>query len=110
MSDRILGFIGMGNMAKAILKRILANGWIVPQNIIAFDISADSLNKTCEETGIRMAESNADVVENADLVVLAVKPDVCGEVLSEVGWKFTEGKALLSIVLGWTSEQRSESS
>ncbi len=105
MNDKVLGFIGMGNMASAILARILANSWIAPQNVIAFDIAAAALDKTCLETGIRKAESNADVVESADMIILAVKPDVCGEVLSEVGWKFTEDKALFSIVLGWTSEQ-----
>lgn len=99
----VLGFAGMGNMAKAMLTRVLSSGIHAPDDIIGFDIAEEALTKTCSETGIHMAGSNIGVARQADIVILAVKPDVCGKVLSEISPGMTNAKALVSIVLGWTT-------
>lgn len=98
-----IGFIGTGNMAQAILFGIVKHNTVPPQNIYAYDILPETLEKVCAKSGINPASSNIDVVEKCDMIVLAVKPHFCEGVLKEVGQSLKD-KALMSIVSGWALE------
>lgn len=79
-----IGFIGCGNMAKAMINGILSSGQAPKENIMASAKTEATRNKIREQLGIRAAESNREAVEFADVVFLAVKPQYFEEVLTEI--------------------------
>ena len=79
-----LGFVGCGNMATAIIKGIIANGIVDASEIIASCKTEVSREKAKANLGIWMAESNREVAEKAEVIVLAVKPQFFEEVIAEI--------------------------
>ena len=97
-----LGFIGAGNMASAIMKGVIARGIVHPNNIYAFDVDLDKLNRLSAELGISMAKDNCHVVLNSDIVILAVKPNTYSKVLLEIKSCLEDRHILISIAAGIT--------
>ncbi|MCM8900812.1 pyrroline-5-carboxylate reductase [Caldicoprobacter algeriensis] len=95
-----LGFIGAGNMASAIMRGIIACGIVHPNNIYAFDVDLDKLNRLSAELGICTAKDNCQVVSNSDIVILAVKPNTYSKVLLEIKDCLEERHILISIAAG----------
>ena len=79
-----IGFIGNGNMANAILNGILQNNIAAPQDIIISDINTDGLYNTQEKYGVTTTTNNKEVASNADLLFLAIKPNVLYNVIEEI--------------------------
>ena len=74
-----IGFIGAGNMASALVGGLRAQGW--PANRLWLsDRSEEQLNAHAAH-GLRTTTDNAELLEKADVVVLAVKPQVMASVL-----------------------------
>lgn len=69
-----IGFIGAGNMANALIRGLLVQG-AGSRQLLAADIDADKLQKLKEDCGIQIA-SSGEIAEVADVIVLAVKPQV----------------------------------
>ena len=80
-------FIGAGNMAQSLIGGLIASGYD-KQNIIATDPTQESRNAVTEKFGIQCFGDNAEAVSKADIVVLAVKPQilesVCQTILDSV--------------------------
>ena len=100
-----IGFIGAGNMASAIYGGILANNLADGSDLVLFDIDTPKLEAACQNTGAEMASSNADVVEKADIVFLAIKPQFLAPATDEIRPFITKEKCFISIVAGWTNEK-----
>ena len=73
-----IGFIGAGNMASALVGGLLAKGY-APKKLLLADSQAQQL-QAFKERGLFTSLNNADVVQRADILVLAVKPQVMAEV------------------------------
>jgi len=73
-----IAFIGAGNMAGSLIAGLLGKG-TAPQNIIACDTDTHKLAALHDETGIRTMDSE-QAAATADVLVLAVKPQVMAEV------------------------------
>ena len=95
-----LGLIGMGNMASALAKGFLASGKVSGKDLAAFDPVAEKLAAMAAELGFTALGSEKEVAEWADIVVIACKPYHVESAVAAMG-KSVEGKALLSIALGW---------
>jgi pyrroline-5-carboxylate reductase len=95
-----IGFLGAGKMASALARGMLAQQVIVPERLFASDPSAAALQEFCRETGGKPMNSNADLVRECDLVVLAVKPQHVAAVLEDIGAAWTSEKLLISIAAG----------
>ncbi|WP_460188290.1 pyrroline-5-carboxylate reductase [Thiomicrorhabdus hydrogeniphila] len=80
-------FIGAGNMAQSLIGGLIASGYD-KQNIIASDPTQTSRNAITEKFGIKTFADNAQAVLQADIVVLAVKPQilepVCQTIINSV--------------------------
>ena len=63
-----IGFIGMGNMAGAIMKGSLKT--FAPEDIIFFDASAVQAEKVTAETGVAHVSSNIELVNQVKYIVL----------------------------------------
>lgn len=96
-----LGFIGAGNMARAIINGLIAEQKISGEDVYIHSAHKSSYESYAKEKGLNPCESNSDVVKNAEIVFLAVKPIVSKDVLEEVSTEF-EGKnpVLVSMVTG----------
>jgi pyrroline-5-carboxylate reductase len=102
-----IGFVGAGNMATG-----LARGWKsaegepgAPEAMLFSDADSERARAAAEEVGGEAVEGNRAVAEAADLVVLAVKPNVLDAVAGEVS---EAGKPVLSILAGTTLERLAE--
>lgn len=79
-----IGFIGCGNMAKAMINGILAGNLASHGEVMASAKTEATRQKIREQLGILAAESNREVAEYAQIVFLAVKPQFFEEVLAEI--------------------------
>jgi pyrroline-5-carboxylate reductase len=98
------GFIGGGNMATAIVGGLLEHKICGANEILVSDVAEDRRNILAERFGVSSTESNSEVVEKAECVVLAVKPQILSEVAPEIAPLLREGQTLISILAGVTVE------
>ena len=95
-----IGFIGLGNMAGAMIGGLLKNG-IHASDIIGFDVSEEVCSKRKKEFGITIAPDNDSLVRVCGQIVLAVKPQFLEAALKEVS-EFSQDQVIISIVAGKT--------
>ena len=69
-----IGFIGLGNMASAMIGGILKKELYSAEDIIGSDKSEDSVQKAAKIFGIHTTTDNLEVAQAADVLILAVKP------------------------------------
>lgn len=85
MTTPTIGFLGAGSMAAAIISGLLQpESGFSPQNIIASTQSADSAKTIAKRFGIECRTDNRWLCENADCLILAVKPANMRAVLEEI--------------------------
>ena len=94
-----LGFIGGGNMASALVKGLIHSGFPAPQ-IIVSDVDAERLKALAEKHGVRTTANNAELVKDADVVVLSVKPQVIDRVLTAIGKDVRADQLVVSVAAG----------
>ena len=90
------GFIGLGNMASAILRGMAKAGVFAENALVGYNPSAAKVQALQAEMPLRACASAREVAEAADVVVLAVKP----QVLPEVAPVVTADKLVVSIAAG----------
>ncbi len=95
-----IGFIGLGNMASAIIGGILKKGLVGSADIIGSDVSVTGCAKAAEQFGIRTGSDNKKVAAEADILFLAVKPIFLPQVLTEICESVKENTVIVSIVAG----------
>jgi pyrroline-5-carboxylate reductase len=89
-----IGFIGAGQMAISIMKGLLKSN-IKQLQIYSTDVVDKS--KEMKEFGIIWCNSNINVVEKSEIIILCVKPYQIQEVLSEIENSLTNEKLIISI-------------
>ncbi len=94
-----IGFIGGGNMAEAIVKGLLAGG-IPPGNITVAEPLEQRKSYLSESYGVSTTGDNSSAVASNDIVILAVKPQVCLEALQALSNKSSREKLFISIMAG----------
>ncbi|MDD1743377.1 MAG: pyrroline-5-carboxylate reductase [Methanomassiliicoccales archaeon] len=95
-----IGFIGAGNMAEALIKGIASVGLASKDEIIASDTSAERREYIARTHGVRVTSDNVEVVRNANLIILAVKPNNVALVMDELKPYLTTDHLLISIAAG----------
>ena len=97
-----IGFIGAGNMAGAIIRGLAADGY-PGGDLLVYDPDAAKLMELFQDCGIRMGSSGMEVVEEADTVVLGIKPQVFPSALPALQPSFLRRRPLvISIAAGKT--------
>jgi pyrroline-5-carboxylate reductase len=100
VKGKTIGFVGSGAMGEALIKGIVEATLVAPDAILAFDVRAERLTELSQRYGIRPAKSNAEVVRGADVVILAVKPQIMGSVLDDVRTALGRRNLFISIAAG----------
>ena len=98
-----IAFIGAGKMAGAILRELLRVGWVSGEEIVLSDIDRDRLEIMTAEYGVQAAESNGAAAGDAEIVLLAVKPQKLEQVLREISGSITAAQTVISIAMGKTT-------
>ncbi len=96
MSKQTIAFIGAGNMARSLITGLINSGH--PADRIRASDPVIARLEALQSTGIITAASNDQAVADAEIVVLAVKPQVLGDVLS--GLQLNRSQLLISIAAG----------
>jgi len=96
-----VGIVGAGVMAEAMVAGLVADR-ISPEQVVASHPRRDRRETLIARHGIRVVARNAEAVTGAEIVVLAVKPQMLAAVMREVGPALHAGQVVLSIVAGAT--------
>ena len=94
------GFIGLGNMAGAILAGMHGSGEFSGDRIYGFNRSEGKTLALKDSIGLIPCSSASEVVKNADVVVLAVKPQMMPRVLDEIAGLVKPAQTVMSIAAG----------
>ena len=100
----MIGMIGAGNMAKAMIGGMLKKGVCKPEDIIVSSKTEATRNAIQEEYQVQIAQNNQAVAQEADILFFAVKPYLYEEVMTEVKEDIRENAILVSIAPGKTLE------
>ena len=103
-----IGFIGLGNMAKAMIGGILRKNIISPEDILGYARTKETRDRVSKEYGITICESNEQVAQQADILFLAVKPQMFGEVIPQIRDQVKAQTLIVSIAAGKTIAQIEE--
>ncbi len=97
-----IGFIGLGNMARAIIGGMLEKEIVSAGDILGSAKTQKTLEAVGSEYGIRTMDSNVAVASQAEVLILAVKPQFLGEVIAEIRDAVREDTLVISIAAGKT--------
>lgn len=101
---RTLGLIGAGNMGSAILRGMLDAGYVKASQMVVCDASRRRMEELSEEIpGAIYCDEPIDLVEQCDMVILALKPHQIQSLLDNIR-QALDGKAIISIAAGWTTD------
>ena len=92
-----LGFIGCGNMGRAMMSGALEKGWTTAERVVIHTHRKETMDTLAAQYGVAVADSNRALAENADIIVLAVKPNIYADVLADIREVLTEGQIVLAI-------------
>ena len=100
MKTRTIGFIGGGNMATSLMSGLIASGHS-PQQLWVSDTATATLQSHRNQLNVNISEDNNKIVQEADVVVLAVKPQILREVALQIAPAMQQKKSLVvSIAAG----------
>jgi pyrroline-5-carboxylate reductase len=100
MLEQTIAFLGAGNMAEALIKGLLRAGTARPDTLIATGRRTERLEELQRTYGVRTTLDNLAAVREADVVVLAVKPQVLDKVLVQVAPVVDARKLIISVAAG----------
>jgi pyrroline-5-carboxylate reductase len=97
-------------MATALARGCLQSGLVTPKQVLAADPHADARQGLSEQVppGVEVFDANGPILARADLIVLAVKPQVMATVLAEIKPQVTPHQLFVSIAAGITIARLAE--
>ena len=100
--DKKIAFIGSGNMGKAIIGGIVKSQLTAASNLHVFDIDSSKSREMAEQFGSTVATSATSAAAVADILFIAVKPNVIPALLPELKAHIQPGYIVISIAAGVT--------
>ncbi|MFX1284658.1 MAG: pyrroline-5-carboxylate reductase [Promethearchaeota archaeon] len=96
----LVGIIGTGKMGSALIRGLLKENLVEPDQIFAYDILYEDLMELVKETGINAALNNLQIVEQCSIIFICVKPQVFETTLQKLQTHFTNDHLVISIAAG----------
>jgi pyrroline-5-carboxylate reductase len=103
LAARTIATIGSGVMAEAIIAGVLRGRLVEPAQIVASHPRAERREQLAAAHGIRTVASNGEAVDGADVVILAIKPQMLARVARDIRPHLRPGQLVLSILAGATT-------
>jgi pyrroline-5-carboxylate reductase len=97
-----VAFIGSGAMGEAMMKGMLNKKLVSPEQIIASDVHEERVQHLAQKYGVRPTTNNVEAAQQADILVLSIKPQVLSHVMPEMRRATHTVKLILSIIAGQT--------
>lgn len=94
-----IGFIGTGNMAQAIINGLIEKETVAKEKIFVSSGHYENAQRFAEKTGVNACQNNQEVAEQADIIVLAVKPKIIDQVLHSLK-SYSHKRLFISIASG----------
>ena len=95
-----IAFIGSGVMAEVMINGLLTRGMTSPESLWAAGPRQERADQLAATYGVQGTTDNLEAVENADLVVLSVKPQTLAKVLKQIRPKIRQEHLVMSIIAG----------
>ncbi len=99
-----LAVLGAGNMGEALVRGLLRAGVVEPAQVIVTDPRIDRLEMFRREYSVESVVSNVLAVQNADIVILAVKPQILDRLVQEIAQPLPSHTLVISIAAGVSME------
>jgi pyrroline-5-carboxylate reductase len=100
LEKKKIAIIGSGNMAGAMIGALLRQNELNPDQITASDPYPEQRDLIKAKYNVQTTAENQQAVKQADLVILAVKPQVLPDVFKDLNRKIPRGSLVFSIVAG----------
>jgi pyrroline-5-carboxylate reductase len=100
LSNTTITFIGAGAMGEAMIAGLVSQKLIAPESIIAAEPRAEQGELLRSKYGIQVGSGNRVAAEKADVVVLAVKPQILPAVMNDLKGHIAPNGLVLSIIAG----------
>lgn len=97
-----IGFLGLGNMAQAMIKGLLDSKVVAPHALFASNRSEGKLQKATDLFGIHSCATNEALIEQTDVVILAMKPQDLAAAIDPISALFNDNQIVISLVAGVT--------
>ena len=104
IQDTRVGFVGGGNMGEALVRGLTKTGLVPAAHLLMTDVRMDRLEELKRLYGVVVVLDNVSLVRQADVVILAVKPQILGAVLDEIA-PASAGKLLISVAAGVSTRE-----
>ena len=95
-----IGVIGAGKIGSAIVRGVLQAGLVKKESVMTSDVSDELRQAIVKDVGIKATADNGALCDFADIVILAVKPQVVDPVAREIAKKLGKTKLLVSVAAG----------
>ena len=99
---KVIGFIGSGNMGQAMIGGIIKSGLVESSSVIVSDVDQKKLDYIVGEYKTQVTTDSIELVEKADVIFLAVKPNIYNGVIKQIKDFVTDEKIIVSIAAGQT--------
>jgi pyrroline-5-carboxylate reductase len=103
LDGRVFATIGSGVMAEGMIAGLLRGRLVDAEHLVASHPRADRRDALASAHGIRTVASNVEAVRGADIVLLAIKPQMLGRVGREIRPALQSGQLVISILAGATT-------
>ena len=100
MLEKKIGVIGAGKIGSAIARGVIRAGLVPPAQVMASDVSEVLRQSIAAELGIKATSENNQVCDFADIVILAVKPQIVDAVTQEIAKSLGQARLLISVAAG----------
>jgi pyrroline-5-carboxylate reductase len=95
-----IGVIGAGKIGSAIARGVIRAGLANKASVMASDVSAALRQAVGAELGVKTTADNCELCDFADIVIIAVKPQIVDPVAREIAKKLGKTKLLVSVAAG----------
>src|SRR5216683_5684859 len=98
-----ISIVGAGNMSEALVKGLVASGKVKPEDLCVSARRPEKAAQLAQRYGVRSATDNAACVRGAEIVILAVEPQVLGSVLTRDAPSIPPSALIISVAAGVTT-------
>lgn len=95
-----IGVVGAGKIGSAIMRGVIRAGLVSNEQVMASDVSETLRRSVAKDLDVKVTADNAAACLFADIVILAVKPQIVDSVLDGIAAKLGKSKLLISVAAG----------
>jgi pyrroline-5-carboxylate reductase len=104
LTNKKIAVIGAGHMGRALIGGMVRAKLTAPKNIVAARRDEEALKSLRKQWGIQGVTNNRKAIADADVVILAVKPQMSRAVLAEIAPAVSKNQLFISVMAGITTD------